>query len=592
MPAGAADPPAPRPQTPPRAVDLTEQVEVHEVQLDVTLWPTDGDVARCAALTREDIDLTVDGVPTPLTALLPLASPPAPATPVAVTRTPDPRPGLSLVVLIDEYHHSCPVCEAALAPGERPLLGAPLTRDKVYASARRMIREAFHPGDRVLIATYAWWPAAETDWLTDADAAVAALDRLEAAGHWVPPDERAHEHVAFWFEGMLSFVRALGQYPGPKDLLFPTCHFPVSGSNAEELLRLVQAAQASDVTLHTVEVITRSEHLIGPLAANLGGRRFTASQGVAGAVQWIRQALPCRFLLAFKATRGHAGRAGRVVHVDARKPGFDVRAPFSIAEPGTRLDDKIVRESLFALHHLEHGYVVETSLWPILPRKGGHAWKALLFASLRRTPGGGPLEGDRREITADAVAYVKGHPGTALRRVLAKDEARAVQEAHERRTIAFAFDLAAGAVDTTVMVHDSSNALAAVDRRSWSLPRAKDAAPWWFTSRRQVRIDGAALPVPDADSTYASGEAPRIVGYACPDAPVVTGRLLRDGGGDDDVPLTLTRIEFPKGWSEGGSGCGWFGTLAPATLAAGAWTFAPGGARDGARPAGVLFRVR
>src|SRR6185369_9915364 len=153
---------------PPRKSALSESVKVSLVQLEVTVWPKKADSDACLGLGIDDFELSVDGKPTPIYSvdsmgvdqeLLPPGVPASASD--AASR------GLSLVILFDLYH---------LDLFYRAFSECPMTKMRAFAEVRRLVKEEFHTGDRLLLVTAMGWPIVHYGWIQDREEALRAID--------------------------------------------------------------------------------------------------------------------------------------------------------------------------------------------------------------------------------------------------------------------------------------------------------------------------------------------------------------------------------------------------------------------------------
>ena len=593
-PAEAPPTPAGRPPS-----GIVEHVEVREVQVFVTAWPKDGDVARCATLTREDFVLDVDGKPTPILSLLPwdetaveVPVEPSPATPPAES-APTSAPRLSLVVLIDEFHHSCPACAERMSccEGSSATGGAPILRHGAHETARQMLRESFRAGDRVLIATLSFWPQAETGWLDDPAAALARLDELEQGMRWVTW-EQAAAHVDNWYPGMISFFRALGQLDGPKEVIFPTCHFQLDGRSGEEIRELATVAQENDVVLHTVDLMLcalrrcgpdccRPHEFVGPLAANLGGRRFAKGQGATGLVSELRRMAGCRFLLSFKPKVGRRGRLGHSLHLSTRRAAeFDLRAPTTFADPGRRASGQETREAMFLMPDLTRGYLADVGIWPLRPANG-REWEALAVVRIERPPGTAPVE-PPRELIVDVVAWRDGRRAASREVRLRGEQLTPLAGGAGGKTLAVPLRVGPGENNLSVIVDDPASREGAVRRRRVTIPEvaAAERGGWWMPAGREARLEGAVVPTPTGRTTFRVGEIPRLLGLECGEARAeaeaeAEGRCTEETS-TTSVPARVRVLVTSSRRIAPPTGCRWLVVEPLEPLPPGRWTCAEG----------------
>jgi hypothetical protein len=584
------DPPPPVHPAPPPDSGLVERVEVWETQVFVTAWPKDGDTARCATLTKEDFALDVDGKPTPIVSFLPYEEVVTEVPVVGVVPTTPREPPLSIVILIDEFHHSCPACadRVSCCGGAPSAPGFPILRHAAYESARRMLRESFRPGDRVLVATLAFWPQAETGWLEDSATALARLDELERGMRWVQ-SHQAVSHVDNWYLGMLSFFRALGRVDGPKEVIFPTCHFQLGAEDAEEIRELGAGAQQNDVVLHTVDLMLCSlrpcevgcclYEFVGPLAANLGGRRFSVGQGAAGAVSELRRVAGCRFLITFKPKVGRRGRIGHSVSLSTRRAAeFDLRAPTTMPDPGTAVRGQVIREAMFLMPDLRQGYLVEAGIWP-LRRANRKEWESLAIVRIERQPGSWPSE-PPEEIVVDVVAWLDGERADTRELRLRDESLASLLASPKGRTFAVPLRVKPGENNLSVIVHDPASKEGAVRRRRVAVPPLSlaERGGWWIPAGRDARLDGAVIPTPAGSGVFRTSDAPRLLGLECGAASAAENRERHgvDEASGASIPLRVRVLGTTGPRLDPPPSCRWLVVEPLAPLPPGRWSCGEG----------------
>lgn len=575
--------PAEPPTTPPDS-GIVEHVEVREIQVQVTAWPKDGDPARCRTLRKEDFILDVDGAPTPIVSFLSMGEtvpviPMEGIPPEEPTQTP-----LSIVVLIDEYHHSCPMCalRARCCGGGETVTPGAIMRHRVYESARQMLRETFRPGDRVLISTFVFWPIAETGWLEDPAEALEKLDQLERDMRWVR-EHQAGTHMRNWYDGMMSFFRALGSVDGPKEILFPTCHFPLTADDAEEIRALGAVALENNAVLHTVDVTSCSlipgefgcepYEFIGPLAANLGGVRFSAGQGSAGAVQTLRTMTGCQFLLSFKPPQTKRGNIGHSVSVSTyRRKEFDLRAPPTFFDAYAKAHTWDLREAMVLLPEFHQGYGTDVVLWPVRPGKKGE-WEALALIRIERVQNGEDMPGPPEELVVDVLAWPEGQ-NPAVRQFRLKGQLLAgLLSGTERKGFAVPMHVKQGVNDFSVIVRDPGSRDGAVIRRRFVVPPTPRENPgeWWVPASGAARVEGKIIPVPKENNRFRVGETPRLLGMACGSGPGPEPRFIEEKSGLT-APARIFSFSPPGPYLAPPEGCRWQIAEPLAPLAVGRWT--------------------
>jgi hypothetical protein len=561
---------------------LTERVDVREVQILVTVWPEEADASACPALTADDFRVEVRGREVPVKAAVRYA-PIVRRYGVPIDVKTDEPPPLQLVVLIDEFHHSCPAClrqERYLDLYSKPI-EMPIGRHRTYELAREMVREAMRPGDRVMIATLHLWPRVHTPWLEDADEALAVLDQLEQQPLWVQW-HFGKAHVDNWYPGMLGFVRALGRYPGVKDVFFPTCHFPLDAESGEEIGELSATAAVNDVVLHTVNIFLQSREIVGPLAANLGGRRFGASQKLGRAVEQVREVAGCRFLISFEPEHVRDHAMGNRVVVTVSRPGFDVTAPTAFHAPGRETTARQTQQDLFQLDSLEQRIAARVSLLPVSPMKDGRAWRARAFVHVK--PLGNVAAEERPErLVIDAMTWKRTSEDPFMARITVQGEQlERLFASRSGAVYALPFEAWSGETYMTAIVHDARARpeFASVVREQLGWPTEERAREHGFVlpAHRIATAEKGQL-LTSLDRTWQDPDDTLLLAYSCEPAredrpPDAYARLASDGR--DPVSLkVISSWQPPRTW-RARTGCRWVLLAPEEPLAPGTWALPDG----------------
>lgn len=574
-----------------RSSGVVTRVEVREHQVMITAWPENGDPAACRELGRDDFQVEVDGQQVELTGFLPI-DPAIQDGPRAAKEKAASVQGMRWVILIDELHHSCPTCwarEIECNPcgvdQDGQMVSCPFIPDQpvhrrdAYESARRMLKNSFQPGDLVLIATSRFWPMAETAWLSDPALALEVLDRLEKnVGNRVRWDQ-ALAHTLHWYEGMLSFINALGQIPGPKDLLFPTCHFALEPEDSDKIRQLSGACAKNEVVLHTVDLTAcgSSGSFVGPLAAHLGGQRFTAGQGMAGAVEGVRRVKGCRFLLAFRPIAGAGPKLDPDFHVSCRKPGFNLLGPTAILDSGEEPNSSELSKDLLLLADYQKGLVLDVSFLPQEPGADSRSWKGLAPVQIQRLS----LSGEQplpEKLILDLVIWQRGGMSIERHHIFSGKNLAKLLSAPNGHTVAFNVEMPSGETFVSAILRDDQMKIGwgAVARRSINLPTVPEASKngLWFPVRREAFLEEERLWIPDLSGVYDPQHPPMIIGRSCAANDQRTGETFGRFFLEGDAQAVEVRLERTLRIS-GRDGCQWLLGKPQKPLTPGRWRFQP-----------------
>jgi len=599
---------AARAGTEPSTIDYSEKVAVRLIQVEVTAWPTAADPDSCLGLTRDDFRLTVGQRPRSIEAVDWLgASAAIHATGEASVTDPARQP-MMIVLFFDLWHLNLFFRD----------FSCPMTKPLAFDEARRMLREEFVAGDRLLLVTFAGWPRVHHGWIDDPAEGLAALDRLEVSPS-VLSARTEHLHDQPWIEGMESLLLALGRYAGPKELIYLGDDFRFDDI-ALRVYDLAARAQANRVTIHAVDLLDscrstpgpgsgrtcpavgglgctpyRVPIALGPMSWNTGGQLFkTASIGTA--VRRIREVRGCRYVVSFLSDPGEERRSAPRAIVELNRKGLTLRAPVSFQDPDRPPAEREEQDAIFLLPRFGQGLVADAGLWPLRPAGGKkQRWNALLLARLRRTPGE-PWPEDLAEVVVEAA--VLGRGGRIIgefRKLIAGEELAALRDSDEPRLLVFPVEgLRPG--EATVALRARGVApggeVAANVRGAYTVPEPPgpgQARPWYLADRL-ARAGTSVTLLPSLDGLLFPEREALVVGYGCRGAAqseLRSGRI---------VPLSPgASAEVPIAWLDGippaaEDGCGWLvGRLGP-DLAPGLWRFEPPDDGDGAG-LDVEFRV-
>src|SRR5437867_1997972 len=253
--AGSSASPSPAASDPaePKKLGLKESVKVNLVQLEVTVWPKKADSDACLGLTADDFELLVDSKPQPIYAVDSLGAEQEVYRPETRLGEEASGGGLSLVLFfdlwhLDVFHGAFPAC--------------PLTKLLAFREARKLVREEFHEGDRLLLVTAAGWPVVHYGWIRTQTDALQALDRLEK-NHQVMMPRQEHANHLGWIAGMESFFLALGRYPGRKDVIYLADDFRFDDV-AMRMYEIAAGAQSNGVVVNAVDLLDTCRKVPGP----------------------------------------------------------------------------------------------------------------------------------------------------------------------------------------------------------------------------------------------------------------------------------------------------------------------------------------
>lgn len=523
---------------------LVTQVEVREQQIVITAWPSNGDPSGCSELKSEDFQIEVGGKNAPILGFYPLFPQNLGATlPPSIAPKP---PKMNWVILIDEFHHSCPACWTRECKNSRKNSDSLVSscvdpveqlihRHDVYESARKMLRDSFQPGDQVLIAIFRFIPMAQTGWLSDPNLAIEALDTLERNEKNRVPWSKQFEHVFHWYDGMISFINAIGQIPGPKELIFPTCHFPGEQKDFSDVRLLSSTCAKNQVIFHTVDVsaFPDSNNGLDQLALQLGGQHFKFGQGVSGAATAVRRMAGCRFLVFFRPVAGIAVGGGKDFKITCRKSGFNILGPSTVAGPGPEKSPSENAKDLFLLAALQRGLGLDVSLLPQEPSQ--NKWKGLATVQIRKIEGNNDFELPSKLIL-DLVVWQGGGKTIERHHEITGSALTRLFSLPQGHTVAFEIEIPPGEVNVTAILQDNEKKpeLCAVSRQSIVIPSVAEAEKngLWFPVRRSVRTGNDLLWLPNFQRID-SKEPLFVLGRICKNSEKrsgeVLGQFLKDG---------------------------------------------------------------
>lgn len=597
----------------PADVGLRESTTVELVPIEVTVWPKEEGSDACLGLTKEDFELSVDRKPRPIYAVDALGADDETYLAGAAPRSESDSVshGMTLVLLFDLWHLNI----------FTPAYDCPITKPLAFDEARRMVREQFHDGDRLLLVTSAGWPTVHYGWLRTPAAALRALDRLEKNRQVLAPRQE-HLHHNGWIQGMESLFLALGRYPGRKDVIYLADDFRFDDV-AMRMYEIAARAQANGVVVSAVDLLQSCRRVSGPgldhcpppslpsgglgctefsvpialtpLSRDTGGTLFRNPR-IDLAVRELRAMRKCRYLVTFKKEPQERRRAPEVkLELRGGNKGVTLLAPSSFETPEHAPSPRQNDEALFLLPRFGRGIAAEVALWPYLPVKRGR-WKSFVMARVERTDDE-PWPDELTELDVHVLVHkqssVYGNFGVKI----TGDELNAFRKNGRTEAMFFPVDkVPPGDVSAEVTVIGNAEDISANVRTSFLVPKppaAGEARPWFF-SDHVARRGQDVLFVPSLDATLSPGELGTILAYGCrkknDTAKPFVGRLS---------PLdesAVSPVSVPVVWLAGadavGEGCGWLAGTIPATIQPGLWSFAvPESLIGGAAPDAVEFTV-
>lgn len=573
----------------PRKLGLKESVKIGLVQLEVTVWPKKGPSDACLGLTTNDFELRVDGKPRPIYAVDSLGEEKEVYVPETGAAAEASGGGLSFVLFFDLWH---------LDLFYKGFSACPMTKPLAFREARRLVREQFHEGDRLLLVTAAGWPVIHYGWIRTQADALSALDRLEKNRQVMMPRQE-HLHHIDWIAGLESLFLALGRYPGRKDVIYLGDDFRFDDV-AMKMYEIAARAESNGVVVSAVDLLStcravpgpgdcqitsgglgctefRTPVALNPIARDTGGQLFLADR-IDTAVQELRAMRKCRYLVSFRRD-AHRGRRVPSVRVTLRDHRDDLTllAPSSYQTPERAPSKKEQDEALFLLPRFGRGLAAEVAFWPYRPTGKGGRWKTFVMARVERTDDE-PWPDELSEITVSVVPHRLSESYGQYRKTITGDDLTAFRTRGGTRLMLFPVDDVRPG-DTTVDVTATSNVeeISANIRKSFDVPEPPhpgEARPW-FLSDRLVRFGESDVMAPSLDDVVSSGQPLSFIAYGCRPkgtAPAsYSGRLVSFAGGAA-VPVPVVWLEPPHNSRDG---CGWLAGRISAPEQPGLWTFEP-----------------
>ena len=568
---------------------LHETVKVELIQLEVTAWPKEPGSDACLGLTAADFELLVDGKPHPIYAVDALSAEQnvllaeAPAAADAVSG------GTAFVLLFDLWHLDVFYADFDACPRTKPL---------AFAEARRLVREEFHRGDRLLLVTFAGWPIVHYDWIRTPAEAIEALDRLERSRQ-VMASRQEHVNHNYWIEGMESLFLALGNYPGRKEVFYLADDFRFDEVTVR-LNEIAGRAQANGVVVNAVDLLDSCRRVPGPgncrlltgglgctefaqplaiaqFAEPTGGRLFRTDR-IAAAVHDLRSARSCRYVVSFQQqSRKRKGPPVVRLRLRGGRKDLTLLAPASF-ELGNKAPTRREKdESLFLLPRFGRGIGAEVGLWPYRPSGKRGRWKAFVLAEVERTDDE-PWPEELTSVSLNVLVHRDSRLYMQTHKTIEGEELANLRSGVRQKLMFFPVEeLRPGEATVELTVTGSVEAISANLRRSFTVPEPPRSgeARAWFVSDRVARFGEDSLPVPSLDNVVNPGEPISFLAFGCNGQTgldqAYSGRLVPFAGG----PSVAVPVAWLHGFARLRGGCGWLVGRTAAPLEPGLWTFEP-----------------
>jgi hypothetical protein len=584
----------------PKNPGLSESIQIGLVPLEVTVWPKDGSADACRGLGIDDFRLHVDGKDKALYAvdamgeLQELYRPEGEAAAEAT--------GLSFVLFFDLWHLD--VFVGGACPATKPL---------AFDEARKLVREQFHDGDRLLLVTFSGWPVIHEGWLRTQSEALAALDRL-SHDPVVVSGRREHSHHNEWIAGIESFFTGIGRYPGRKDVIYLGDDFRFDDV-AVRMYGIAARAQANGVVVSAVDLLESCRSIPGPpgcegeglgcsefrqpvalspISRDTGGRLFR-NPSIAAAAAELRAMRSCRYLVTFRADEGTSKRPPRINLElrENRRKGLTLYAPSSYQTAATAPTRKETDEALFLLPDFSRGVTADVTLWPYRPMGKNDRWKVFAVVRLDRAKSQPlPDEVSRIELSVLLHRQSKGY-GRYAKTIAGKDLASFKAKGGTGVMLFPLEGIKTGTTTLDLNVKSNLEDVAANVSKVVEVPRPPgegETGPWYLSTRSRKLGDNDVL-APSFANVASTDDLVTFVGYGCrfkEKHDDYAGSLVPGAGGD--------AIAIPLAWLKPVDGseraCGWLAGQVPAPLSPGTWRFKPPANPAGsAVPGDVEFTV-
>ena len=493
----------------PRKTPATSEVVVERSQFEVTAWPTDGNLERCATLDlSSDVEIYFDREwHTPTTNRDVFID--RVGLVLGPTRIAEPEPQY-MVLYFDETNF----CDSD-------------SRARAFREARAMMRDAFRPdlGDHVMIASYMGGeaPNITTGWINSRDEALDALDALRRDSY--APVRMAVHDTKWWkaIEAMANAIADSDETNGhAKTIMIIASDLPVDVEDGEELLQLNQKLSLARVTIDTRRMAAGFAYGIGSMAWNSGGRYWRGKDTLATAFETKRSLMQYGCKLLVTVPKGTI----RSLRADIKKPGFRAESLIAtgVVSPQLELEQHHARR---LRPQWGQGIGLKTKLWPIGEKQ------ALLFA---RVSIGEDLPESVSTITLNATIkngeLFRINPRSGY--VDTTDSITATIESAElellrvvgQKTYMYKVRLARSDPTTRVIVESTGGKHGAQAQIAWR----PDKKPPWIVANRYGAFEGNLLPLPVMDPLLGTARPVALMGYGCGESSLMEGTLVSPSG--------------------------------------------------------------
>lgn len=548
----------------PRDIGIKEETGIVRSQIEVSVWPKNGDSALCQELAPSVLTLRVNGSERKAVVDFLGATNETDSTPLAIT-PPSPT-GIKLVFVLDEDH----LGEGFTSTNP----GGP--RPKAYAQFREVINE-LGPNDEALLISFKDSPFFATEFTTDKVYLLEKLNELELD----PANliRRPFITLKYFWNGWVDLIETLGLYEGHKDLILATTD--VRGTeHYSQLARIAAAAAESRVRITTVYLGDAGipEGLIAFAEAG-GGKMFSHGKTVRHTIDTLRSFAKCNALMTFELSNKETRKeiTTRVAISDNR---FTVEAPTHRKVVERTPEEE--RSRIFNLLHWGEGFTVDASLYPLQPDPMGY-WNSLLLARVIRTDDTIVAE-DIPSIEIDYTVWAEAGDRTKIfgsQTIRLSDSARQSFLARKENIVPlFVPGVWPGQTHLIISLRTTRNGKLAggsVKRvlQTPSQPRPGETAGWFLANQKPGSIltefkgmlpSVSGIPLlPSLSGLVPQSKKAFGVAYGCRKKGEELSGELRSGDRESiRLPVTFT----------GDDRCGWFVASFP-TSEVGEWRFQP-----------------
>ncbi|GEM_PF-5422441 len=540
-----------RAEEPQKTAVISEAI-IERSQFEMTAWPTDGNLERCATLDlNSDVEIYFDGQ----------WHTPATNPKVIIDRigfdarglpwTPEPQ---YVVLYFDEVHLDD--CDNLEHEGS--------TRARAFREARAMIRDVFRPdlGDHVMIASYMGGeaPNITTGWLNSPDEALDALDDLLHESH--PPAIRPVHDLGWWtsIEAMANAIADTEETDGHrKTIMIIAADLPTDAEAAEELVRLNQKLAPARVIIDTrrpVSSLVPLAYGIGSMAWNSGGHYWRGQDTLSTAVETKRRLVEygCRLLVTVPK--------GAIISLktDIMQPRFRAESLIAIGATSPRLEQE-QREARRLRPRWGRGMDLKTKLWMVGEKQAMLLARISIDESLPRD-----VLGITLNATIENGSIVRRNPETghvdtthSLTEKIDSAELELLRRTGAK-TYLYKIELDRVKPTTRVIAESHGGKNGAQTQTAWHTGKT----PSWIVAHRYGLLEGQLLPLPAMGPIPSSAYPITLLGYGCDQEAPIDGMLTAQDGTTHKVGLKPLGPDRP---------C-WYIARLP-SLAPGSWTFEP-----------------